>query len=183
MNRLAILGTDTQTGAYLLWIKVEKAIPVQFGRFNRGNPVQFNAGTYVYIGSAMGQRGSSSLARRLLRHATRSERSNPHPIRNEMLTVFKSVNLGPAHLSPPTSKKCFWHIDYLLEETAVSLHKAIIIRTPNRIEHQLADWIIQQPDTNIVVAGLGARDHKGSTHLLSVKSDAEWWDNLPSDFY
>ena len=177
-----ILGMNSQTGVYLLKIKVNETTEVRFGRFNHGKPVQFAAGEYLYVGSAMGQRGSSSLARRLLRHATRSDISNPHTVRAEMLAAFTAVSLGPPHLAPPASKKQFWHIDYLLEKTAVSLQQILVIRTPNRIEQHLADWLIQQPETNIVIAGLGARDHKGSTHLLSINANASWWANLPGSF-
>ena len=182
MKNVTILGTNSQTGAYLLRIRVKETVEVQFGRFNRGNPIQFVAGEYVYVGSAMGQRGSSSLARRLLRHATRSDHNNPHAVRAEMLAAFTAVSLGPSHLAPPASKKRFWHIDYLLEVTAVSLQQILVIRTPNRIEHPLANWLVQQPETNVVAAGLGARDHKGSTHLLNINANATWWANLPTQF-
>ncbi|MFW9794566.1 MAG: DUF123 domain-containing protein [Candidatus Thorarchaeota archaeon] len=55
---------STMKGAYVLIIRIEKDVNVQIKSLGR---VTFQAGTWVYVGSAMGD-GSTSLENRIKRH-------------------------------------------------------------------------------------------------------------------
>lgn len=85
-------------------------------------------------------------------------------------------------MRPPAGKKFHWHVDYLVEETAVTLSHVLLFRSPARLEELLGRWLGAQPETFIVVPGLGARDVRGSTHLLGVQAPEAWWDTLPQRF-
>lgn len=160
-------------GSYVLRLAVDVPQRVVFGRFG---VVALPADTCVYVGSAMGQRGASTLARRLLRHATRAA-GEPQPIREEMVAHFATVGLGD-NLHPPRRKRPFWHVDYLLEETAVTLTHAIILRSTRRLEPTIAQLLNDAPETAVLRPGLGARDAPGATHLLRVPDDLRWWQTL-----
>lgn len=160
----------------------EGAVTLQFGRFNQGRPISIPAGMLVYIGSAMGQKGSSSLARRLLRHATRTGKRPYHPIRDHMLTTFPSVGLADTPLKPPTGKKIHWHVDYLLDGETAVLHHITILRSRTRLETPLAHLLMADPATFIIQPGLGASDASGETHLLGVTAVTNWWQTLTESF-
>ncbi len=183
----AILGDDdSRGGSYLLHIEMktpalsvaEGAVSLPFGRFHQGQPIDIPAGMLLYIGSAMGQQGSSSLARRLLRHATRTGKRPYHPIRDQMLTVFPSIGLADAPLKPPTGKKRHWHIDYLLDEETAVLQHITILRSRTRLETPLTHLLMADPATYIIQPGLGASDAAGETHLLGVTAVSDWWQTL-----
>lgn len=140
-----------------------------------GKQVAFSPGEYLYIGSALGASGATSLAKRLVRHATRSGSLPPHPIRAAMLTHFHLLGLGKAPLIGPTPKKLFWHIDYLLQSLTVDLVQIFAIRTTRRLEPLLAKLLAGDSFTFIIEKGLGASDHRGHTHLLGVQADDQWW--------
>lgn len=131
-DALCCWGGLSQGGVYLLRLRVVKPLLVKFGRFQQGQPVHAPSGDYLYVGSAGAQRGSASLARRLLRHASRSDAANPHPIRQHLLVLFPQIGLGPSPLRPPTSKKLRWHVDFLLEESAVALKMVYLVRVGKR---------------------------------------------------
>jgi Uri superfamily endonuclease len=180
MNEVIILGQDWQTGAYLLRLKVDEDLLVRFGRFQQGRPLLVHSGDYVYVGSAMAGNGSMILARRLLRHATRTDAHQPQKIRQKLLLAFKAAELGPQNLLPPEQKKLFWNIDYLLEEDAVSLSQVIILRSRTNLEDDLAHFVMDQPGSRCLANGLGAHDRPGQTHLLAITETAEWWQQLPA---
>ncbi|MFZ1398734.1 MAG: DUF123 domain-containing protein [Candidatus Promineifilaceae bacterium] len=121
-------GERSQGGVYILRMQVGAPLWVTFGRFQQGQPIEVPVGDYLYVGSALGQRGSGSLARRLLRHASRSDAANPQPIREQMLALFPQIGLGPTPLHPPTGKKLRWHVDFLLDESGVELKMVYLIR-------------------------------------------------------
>ncbi len=190
---LTIVGDDSRGGAYLLRIVVLESVAVRFGRFMAGTAVSIPAGEYLYIGSAMGQRGSSSLARRLLRHATRSGKRPFHPIRTKMQAEFVQAGLADAPLSLPQQKKRHWHIDYLLDELNVHLQHAFAFRSLQRLETLFARALLADSATYILENGLGASDDPGGTHLLGVTACTErqpelqvevavsgWWESLPN---
>lgn len=82
---------------------------------------------------------------------------------------------------PPTHKKLHWHIDYLLDETAVSLTHALLIRSQERLEEKLGTWLLAQPETAVLIPGLGASDVQGHTHILQVNPDSfQLWQRLAS---
>ena len=76
---LIYIGQDEPRGSYILRMKVRDRITMPFGRFKRGKLIEVQAGNYAYIGSAMAMQGSTCLAKRLLRHATRSGDDSPPP--------------------------------------------------------------------------------------------------------
>ncbi len=171
-----IYGQPFVCGCYLLRLQVIEPVEVRFGRFQRGQAIVVPAGTYLYIGSAMGKKGASTLARRLLRHATR-QNGRPQAIRPLLLAQLHAAGLGTNRLQAPTRKTLFWHIDYLLEETAVDLIHIIILRTNRSIENRLARLLADDPQTTPLVNGLGASDDPGQTHLLRVPGSLTWWQN------
>ncbi len=169
-NNILIFGNDAQSGSYILRLQVYSPLKVVFGRFKRGKRVAVPAGEYVYVGSAMGKKGPASLARRLLRHATRSGSKAPHPIRAVMLSRFKIIGLGRDELRPPNEKKLHWNVDYLLDHPAVTLSGALIFRSETRLEATLAKLLADDPATFVPEKGLGANDAPGQTHLLGLRA-------------
>jgi Uri superfamily endonuclease len=179
MKRITILGDCEQSGSYLLRMRVKCELMVRFGRFQGGRPIAVPKGDVVYVGSAMAQQGSMTLARRLLRHATRGDGRNPQPLRGVMMSVFKDEGLGDAQLRPPKNKKLFWNIDYLLEEAEVELSHIVIMRSRTRFEDELAQFLAVAPGSSILAKGLGAHDRRGDTHMFMIRKTAEWWRQLP----
>lgn len=175
-------GSHAQGGVYLLRLTVAEPLDVCFGRFQNGRPIQVAAGDYLYVGSAMAARGAASLARRLLRHASRQDSLAPHCLRHKMRQLFAEIGLGPTPLLPPTGKKLRWHIDFLLEETAVSLTTIYIIREAGAgpaLEAAVARSLLALPEIAPLAAGLGSSDDPGGTHLLRVAAGSGWWAALP----
>lgn len=78
-----IIGDDSQAGTYILGIRLKENTTLQFGRFKKGKRISLPTSDYVYVGSALSEKGATSLARRLIRHATRSGDKPPHAIRGK----------------------------------------------------------------------------------------------------
>lgn len=204
LRPITIVGDASLGGTYVLRLHVEQAVAVQFGRFGRGQPITVPAGECLYVGSAM--RG---LGARLLRHASRMDADNPHPIRVEMAESFVAAGLVKGNVAstgstastgsmastgsasgtrpalslskwPFPPKHFHWHIDYLLEKPEVELTHVMVLRSRVRLETAVADWLVQDPATFIIALGLGARDNPGSTHLLGIRADETWWVKLLS---
>ena len=183
-SELTFIGEKYIQGIYLLHIHVTASIVVTFGRFQGGRPIPVRPGDYLYIGSALGQRGATSLAGRLLRHATRSGTLPAHAIRLPLTMQLQEMGLL-AHnkaVTPP-SKRCFWHIDYLVDQLAAEITQIIALRTPRRLEAQLARRLAHDPAVAPLVPGLGASDDPNATHLLRVDAAASWWQHLPTLLY
>ena len=68
----------------------------------------FKKGNYLYIGSAMGHSGSSTLINRVKRHVSLS-----------------------------SSKKVHWHIDYLIENANSVITRVFLIPSNQRLECQI----------------------------------------------
>lgn len=175
VTRVLIWGGGGERGAYVLLIGVERPLSLVFGRYRGGRPVSLPAGWYLYVGSAMRGAGSTTLARRLLRHATRSGRRPPHSIREELLGRLREAGLGPDRLRPPQAKRLHWHVDYLLDEPAATLEAVLAIRSDRRYEERLADLLARQPQSRETAAGLGATDAPGRTHLLRLEGGEQAW--------
>uniref|UniRef100_A0A540VHQ8 DUF123 domain-containing protein n=2 Tax=Litorilinea aerophila TaxID=1204385 RepID=A0A540VHQ8_9CHLR len=169
-------------GAYVLRIALGEDAKVAFGRFRGGEPIPLPAGDYLYVGSAMGKRGSATLARRVLRHACRSGQAPPHPI---WMSLQRSLRRElqeagfPTELPRPSPKRCFWHIDYLLDRPEAELVQVFLVGSDQRLEASLARSLAADPHTRVVAAGLGARDSDQATHLLRVEAAPVWWQTLP----
>ncbi|MBK8901823.1 MAG: DUF123 domain-containing protein [Anaerolineaceae bacterium] len=178
-------GNQSQGGVYLLRLTVSQPILVCFGRFQNGRPLPVAAGEYVYVGSALAAKGSTSLARRLLRHASRSDNANPHSLRQEMGQLFPEIGLGPGPLLSPVRKTLRWHVDFLLEESAVNLTTVYLIRTTGlgvSLETAVAHYLLSWPEVSPLAVGLGSSDNPGGTHLLHVTADPAWWAAFPEQF-
>jgi Uri superfamily endonuclease len=159
-----IVGDESVGGSYILRLQVERPLKIHFGRFQRAKPVLVPQGEMLYLGSAM--RG---LASRVLRHALRTGNKPTHALYEPLLLNMQKAGLANGHFHQPSKKKLHWHIDYLLDETAVRLKQALLIRSEKRVEGQLGEWLLAQPETFVLVPGLGASDVKGHTHLLGIR--------------
>lgn len=166
MNQIIIEGDSGQSGTYLLWMLARRETSVSFGRFQGGRPIAIPAGWYAYVGSAMGQRGASALAGRLLRHATRTGGRPPHAIRDALAAECVRAGLGAPGLRPPATKRLHWHIDYLLDEIEVEIVRIMTIRAAARLESALARQLSAIPGVVPLAPGLGASDARGESHLL-----------------
>lgn len=162
-ERVIIAGDETAvSGTYLLQIEVADAIAVRFGRFRGGMAIPVPAGSYVYVGSAMRALGS-----RLLRHASRTDPVNPHPIRPLLAQKLQAANVKGRI---PQQKRLHWHVDYLLEQPEATLTQVIIRRSRQRLEASVADWLMGSADTAVLAPGIGASDHYGRSHLLQLRN-------------
>lgn len=166
MNGVTLLGPTLPSGVYVLWIAIHTQTDVRFGRFADGRPITLAPAPYLYIGSAMASRGASTLAHRLLRHATRGSGA-AHRVRPELCTVPVV-----SQLRPPTRKRLHWHIDYLLDQPTADLTGIVAIRSARPLEAALARTLTQESWTAPVAPGLGAGDHPGASHLLRITGDS-----------
>lgn len=175
-TRIIILGETISTGCYLLRIQLLQAQKIQFGRYNQSGAHFLPKGDYIYIGSALGNKGASSLGYRLMRHLTRCSGDTPHAIRGECATQLYNAGI---QAKVPRNKKCHWHIDYLLEIPQAQVIGIIILRSQADYEKQIAAAFANLPETSTPVPGLGASDHPGNTHLFHITAGADWWSRLP----
>lgn len=173
---ISLFGKPHPSGVYVLSIALSKKHSLVFGKFNHGNPITLPAGSYLYIGSAMGTKGSASLGYRLVRHATRTANAPPHIIRS---VLIKTLQASGITVKAPQQKKRHWHIDYLLDLPPAEIQGVIAIRTCKQLEATIAQGLMEEPAIHRVSAGLGASDYYKETHLLGVQADQEWWNFLP----
>ena len=175
---IVIIGDDSQAGTYILRIHLKENTTLKFGRFKKGKRISLPAGDYLYIGSALSEKGATSLARRLIRHATRRNPQPPHPIREKMINRFSECGLGPGDLLLKHGKTLHWNVDFLLDLLSVELVNIFAIRSGERLENRLAKRLEQDPHTEIIEPGLGANDTPGNTHLLRIREDRTGWASL-----
>ena len=173
-----IIGDDSQAGTYILRVRLKEDTTLQFGRFKKGKQLSLPAGDYTYVGSALSEQGATSLAWRLIRHATRSGDKPPHAIREEMINRFIGCSLGPQELLPKNGKKLFWNIDFLLDLQSAEIVNIVAIRFPKRLEWTIAELLERDTDTQVIEKGLGSNDVPRNTHLLRVNADETWWTSL-----
>lgn len=177
---LVFLGDGSSLGGtYVLRIRVQSPVNISFGKFRGGKRILFLPSDYAYVGSALAQRGATCLARRLVRHATRTNKQTPHPIQAVMQTIFAQNGMGHGDLRPANGKRFHWHVDYLLDQACVELIGAYVIRSPLPIEAKLGRLLAADPGTKVVEPGLGASDIPGNTNLLAVRNK-NWWRSLPA---
>ena len=170
-----IIGDESQAGTYVLRIRLKEDTTLQFGRFKKGKWISLLAGDYTYVGSALSEKGPTSLARRLIRHATRSGDKPPHTIQEKMIHQFAECGLGSGNLLPRHGKTLHWNIDFLLDLQSAEIVNIFAIRSAERLENRIAKWLERDPRTDIIERGLGANDAPGNTHLLHVRADSAWW--------
>lgn len=173
-NEIEVLtgNPHTNQGCYLLRISLKKAAGIRFGAYRGGESILLPAGVYLYLGSARGEKGASSLGYRLLRHTTRTGTRPPHAIRPALHKFLTEESI----LSKiPSRKSLHWHIDHLLDRPEARITHILALRTEKDLEPRLADWLAARKGVSIPAPGLGASDHPGSTHLLAVSSSNRWW--------
>ena len=178
---ILIIGDASQAGTYVLRVCLKENTTLQFGRFKKGKLISMPAGDYTYVGSALSEKGATSLARRLIRHATRSGDKPPHAIREKMVNQFTECGLGSGNLLPRQGKTLHWNVDFLLDLQSVEIVNIFAIRSPERLENRIAEWIERDPHTEIIEPGLGANDAPGATHLLRIQANDMWWASLIDD--
>ena len=183
---ILIIGDSSQAGTYILRIRLNMATDLQFGRFKKGKLISLPVGDYTYVGSALSEKGATSLARRLVRHATRSGDKPPHTIREEMVRQFRICGLGPPDPLPKSGKKLFWNIDFMLDLEIAEIVNIIAIRSRERLESTIAQFLEHNAETQIIEKGLGANDSPRNTHVLHVNVDDMWWlsiaDNIQKNY-
>ena len=167
-------------GTYILRIRLKEGATLRFGRFKKGKLILLPAGEYAYVGSALAEKGATMLARRLIRHATRSGDQGPHRIREEMLHRFAECGLGDENLLPRRGKTLHWNVDFLLDLPSAELVGLFAIRSRERLEDRLAKQLEEDSHTGVIERGLGANDVPGNTHLLHVSAAEAWWASLPN---
>ena len=175
---IVISGDNSQAGTYILRVHLKENTTLKFGRFKKGKLISLPIGDYVYIGSALSEKGATSLARRLIRHATRSGDKPPHPIREKMINRFSEYGLGPRALLPQRGKTLHWNVDFLLDLPSAELVNIFALRSTERLENRLAKRLEQDPHTEIIEPGLGANDAPGATHLLRIREERIGWASL-----
>ena len=176
---IVIIGDESYAGTYILRICLKKDTALRFGRFKKGKLISTPAGEYAYVGSALAEKGATTLARRLVRHATRSGDQCPHRIRETMLCRFAECGLGDENLLPRRGKTLHWNVDFLLDLPSAELVGVVAIRSRKRLEDRLAKQLEKDSHTGVIERGLGANDVPGNTHLLRVIAAEVWWGSLP----
>ena len=168
---IVIIGDASQAGTYILRVRLKENTTLQFGRFKKGKLISLPVGDYLYVGSALSEKGATSLAPRLIRHATRSGDKPPHTIREKMIDQFAKCGLGPCEIySENSGKTLHWNVDFLLDLPSAELVNIFAIRSAERLENRLAKRLEQDPHTEIIEPGLGANDTPGNTHLLRIRA-------------
>lgn len=89
-------------GSYLLILSLKKERIIRIGSLGE---ILFSKGFYLYVGSAMGEKGPTTLLNRVKRH-----------------------------LSNSNSKKVHWHIDYLLADAFTKIIKLYLIPSITALE-------------------------------------------------
>jgi Uri superfamily endonuclease len=169
-------GKKVNSGIYLLGITLAAPCQLAFGRYRQGQQIDLPAGEYLYIGSAYGQKGGSSLGYRLLRHTCRTHPQKPHSIQPGLYNQIQANHL-PGKI--PRQKKLHWHIDYLLDSEQAEIFFIHAICTTQRMEQPVAETLASISETHIFAPGLGASDHAGGTHLFLVTANQSYWQHLP----
>lgn len=174
-------GSNSRAGSYLLLIELREAAELVFGRFMGGRPISIAPGAYLYVGSALGNgRGACPLASRLVRHASRSGGQAPHAIRGPLIDFFAAGGYDPGRRSQ--HKKLHWHIDYLLDLPDAELSHIVMVMSPERLEHRIAEMVASTGSVFPVADRLGAQDAARGTHLFRIDDPATLLEQLDKSF-
>jgi len=104
-------------GTYIIVIHLQENSKIIIGSLGK---LDFIKGYYLYIGSAMGNKGSAKLENRIKRHVSESN-----------------------------NKNLFWHIDYLLVSKFCLITKIYLIPTIIRLECIISKEIFKASDNYI----------------------------------
>ena len=176
---ITVIGQKSNGGTYILKIKLKENLSIPLGGFLGGKSILFPKGVYLYVGSALKQKGSSSLAFRLVRHASRAFTSS-HLIQPQLIDFFNTQQMSLTEIKAPIKKTLHWNIDYFLESQNTEITELIILRSTKPMESRWSKMLEQEKETEIIEKGLGANDSLGETHLLKLNSSVKWWKGLPS---
>jgi len=173
---ITAIGDKGQAGTYLLHIALDQDIMVKFGQFQGGEPVALAAGSYLYVGSALGKSGSSSLGNRLQRHLLRTGMKPDH----QLSSVFRlyASNIGLHYVDNPSPKTLFWNIDYLVDLQQAEVSRILFDRSGQNLESAWTEFIIKQDYSEIIRKGLGAHDSDDKTHLFFTSMSNDQWNEL-----
>jgi Uri superfamily endonuclease len=171
---VVVFGTGRYAGAYLLAVNLSQDLAVHSGRYQAGTPVYLRAGSYVYVGSALGAAGQP-LAARVARHLRRVPPAPPQHLLSQWLDHLGRTGIA---VRPSGPKRLHWHIDYLLDEPTVDVTAIAAYLDGTQTEHTLTARLAARPGVSAPALGLGAQDHVGHTHLLRLESTHVWADLL-----
>ncbi|MFX0070984.1 MAG: DUF123 domain-containing protein [Candidatus Hermodarchaeota archaeon] len=104
-------------GTYILVNFIDEETEISIGSLGK---IQFKEGFYLYVGSAMGKKGSSTLINRVKRH-----------------------------LLPSEDKKTHWHIDYFLADNHSHVIKICLIPSHQKLECIIAQELLEVSDNHI----------------------------------
>ena len=176
--RVDIIGEESQGGTYVLRIGVREDLAMPFGRFRQGKVIDVPVGDCLYIGSALAEKGGVALARRLVRHASRTGDRAPHAMRALLMSRFADAGLGDGDLRPRNGKNLHWNVDHLLDRPEAEITRVYAVRSQARLERTIGEMLLADPHTHVLEKGLGANDLSGNTNILRVTAEETWWDDL-----
>jgi Uri superfamily endonuclease len=183
-TQFTIFGNKCRMGSYILFVRISSPFQLSFGRFQQGKLFTIPESDYIYIGSALGGgKSGNPLARRLIRHASRSAEKPPHEIRAALKQFFSKDDVTINRTIEPLTKKLHWHIDYLLDRPEAEIIHIVIIRGPMKMEQKLSELLESLQETSLLAPRLGAQDARNSTHLLRITDRKRilelLWKNIP----
>ena len=176
-SQFSIFGNKYTMGSYLLFIRISSSFQLAFGRFQKSRLFSIPDGDYLYIGSALGKTGDP-LARRLIRHASRSNGKPPHKIQSEIIKLFSKNDAVKSCAFIASEKKLHWHIDYFLEHSEAEITHVLIMRHPEKLEHHLSEFLASIRETSLVAPRLGAQDTRNSSHILRLTDQKKTLEQL-----
>ena len=104
-------------GTYIIVIHLQENSKITIGSLGKLN---FIKGFYLYFGSAMGDKGSTTLENRVKRH-----------------------------ISKPKEKRIFWHIDYLLANKNCAITLIYLIPSLSRLECIISEEVSKASDNHV----------------------------------
>lgn len=107
----------TMKGSYILVVFVQRNVDLIIGALGK---ITFKKGFYLYVGSAMGHSGATTLINRVKRHTSSSK-----------------------------NKKIHWHIDYLLNDKNTSICQLYLIPSLQNLECLIACELFNVSDDYI----------------------------------
>ena len=176
-SQFTIFGNKYTMGSYILFIRISSSFQLAFGRFQKSRLFSIPDGDYLYIGSALGKTGDP-LARRLIRHASRSNGKPPHKIQSEIIKLFSKNDAVKSCAFIASEKKLHWHIDYFLEHSEAEITHVLIMRHPEKQEHHQSEILASIRETSLVAPRLGAQDTRNSSHILRLTDQKKTLEQL-----
>ena len=175
---LVFLGTDHPCGCYVLRIHLAASTRLRFGGFKKKKLVELRAGEYAYVGSALSLQGSTSLARRLVRHATRNADQAPHAIRATILERFTEIGLASGRSPPPLAKAPALEYRSPARPRHSRIDRRLTTAHTRRLEASLGQFIERDPLAFVFEKGLAPTMSPAITHILRIEAPAAWWKGL-----